>query len=161
FQQSRLRPTSAEYPKTDLGNSMKTIASLIFSDINTKVYYVSLGSFDTHVNQDAQQQRLFTEMNDAVKAFVSDMKNNNSFNEVMLFTFSEFGRRVSQNASGGTDHGTANTMFLVSGGLKQKGLINPLPDLADLDEGDLKFKIDFKDVYATVLNKWLSADDAA
>ena len=159
FKQSQLHPSSAEYPKTDLGNSMKTIASLIFSDINTKVYYVSLGSFDTHVNQDAQQQRLFTEMNDAIKVFVKDLKANNRFNDVMLFTFSEFGRRVEQNASAGTDHGTANNMFLISGGLKQKGLINALPDLTDLDEGDLKYKIDFKNVYATVLNKWLSADD--
>jgi uncharacterized protein (DUF1501 family) len=159
FQQSKLHPTNAEYPKTDLGNSMKTIASLIFSDINTKVYYVSLGSFDTHINQDAQQQRLFTEMNDAVKVFVKDLKDNNRFNDVMLFTFSEFGRRVEQNASAGTDHGTANNMFLISGGLKQKGLINPIPDLTDLDEGDLKYKVDFKNVYATVLNKWLNADD--
>ena len=161
FQQSKLHPSNAEYPKTELGNSMKTIASLIFSDINTKVYYVSLGSFDTHVNQEAQQQRLFTEMNDAIKAFVKDLKDNNRFNDVMLFTFSEFGRRVEQNASGGTDHGTANNMFLISGGLKQKGLINPLPDLSDLDEGDLKYKVDFKNVYATVLNKWLNADDVA
>ena len=161
FQQSRLHPTNAEYPKTDLGNSMKTIASLIFSDINTKVYYVSLGSFDTHIGQEGQQQRLFTEMNDAVKAFVKDLKANGRFNDVLLFTFSEFGRRVAQNASGGTDHGTANNMFLVSGGLSQKGLINQLPDLADLDEGDLKYKVDFKNVYATVLKKWLGADDKA
>ncbi len=161
FQQSRLHPTNAEYPKTDLGNSMKTIASLIFSEINTKVYYVSLGSFDTHIGQEGQQQRLFTEMNDAVKAFVKDLKANGRFNDVMLFTFSEFGRRVAQNASGGTDHGTANNMFLISGGLKQKGLINELPDLADLDEGDLKYRVDFKNVYATVLNKWLKADDKA
>jgi uncharacterized protein (DUF1501 family) len=123
------------------------------------VYYVSLGSFDTHINQDGQQQRLFTEMNEAVKAFVKDLKTNNRFDDVMLFTFSEFGRRVEQNASGGTDHGTANNMFLISGGLKQKGLINSLPDLADLQEGDLKYNVDFKNVYATVLNKWLGADD--
>ena len=159
FQQSKMHPTKADYPKTDLGNSMKTIASLIFSEINTKVYYVSLGSFDTHINQEAQQQRLFTEMNDAVKAFVKDLKENNRFEDVMLFTFSEFGRRVQQNASNGTDHGTANNMFLISGGLKQKGMINSLPDLADLDEGDLKYKVDFKNVYATVLNKWLKAND--
>ena len=118
-----------------------------------------MGSFDTHINQEAQQQRLFTEMNDAVKAFVKDLKTNNRFEDVMLFTFSEFGRRVQQNASNGTDHGTANNMFLISGGLKQKGMINALPDLADLDEGDLKYKVDFKNVYATVLNKWLKAND--
>jgi len=139
---------------------MKTIASLIFSDINTKVYYVSLGSFDTHVNQQAQQQRLFTELNDAVKAFSKDLKDNDRFNDVLLMTFSEFGRRVSQNASGGTDHGTANNMFLIGGGLKQKGVINPIADLNDLNEGDLKYKIDFKNVYATVLNNWLKADDS-
>lgn len=159
FKQSQLHPSSAEYPKTELGNGLKTIASLIFSDINTKVYYISLGSFDTHFNQDAQQQRLFTELNDAVKAFVKDMKDNNRFNDVMLFTFSEFGRRVEQNASGGTDHGTANNMFFISGGLKKKGLINDIPSLSDLDEGDLKYKVDFKNVYATMLNKWLNADD--
>lgn len=159
FQQSKMHPTNAEYPKTDLGNSLKTIASLIYSEINTKVYYVSLGSFDTHINQDAQQNRLFTEMNDAVKAFVKDLKQQHRFEDVMLFTFSEFGRRVQQNASNGTDHGTANNMFLISGGLKQKGLINPLPDLSNLDEGDLKYNVDFKNVYATVLNKWLKADD--
>jgi uncharacterized protein (DUF1501 family) len=159
FKQSKLHPTSAEYPKTGLGNSMKTIASLIFSEINTKVYYVSLGSFDTHVGQEGRQENLFKEMNDAVKAFVKDLKANGRFDDVMLFTFSEFGRRVAQNASGGTDHGTANNMFLISGGLKQKGLINEMPDLSDLDEGDLKFKVDFKDVYATMLKKWLNADD--
>ena len=159
FQQSKMHPTNAEYPKTGLGNSLKTIASLIYSEINTKVYYVSLGSFDTHINQDAQQQRLFTEMNDAVKAFVKDLKAQHRFEDVMLFTFSEFGRRVNQNASNGTDHGTANNMFLVSGGLKQKGVLNAMPDLSDLNEGDLKYNVDFKNVYATVLKKWLKADD--
>ncbi len=159
FKQSKLHPTMAEYPNTDLGKSLRTIASLIYSDINTKVYYVSLGSFDTHVNQEAQQQRLFKDMNDAVGAFVKDLKANNRFNDVLFFTFSEFGRRVSQNASGGTDHGTANNMFLISGGLKEKGVLNEMPNLTDLDEGDLKYKIDFKNVYATVLDKWLGADD--
>ncbi len=159
YQESNLHPTKGVYPKSQLGSDLKTIASLIFSDINTKVYYVSLGSFDTHVNQQATQERLFKEMNDAVAAFVKDLKDNNRFDDVLLFTFSEFGRRVSQNASNGTDHGTANNMFLVSGGLKQKGLINPLADLTDLQDGDLKYKVDFKDVYATVLNKWLGADD--
>jgi uncharacterized protein (DUF1501 family) len=160
YQQSKLHPTSKTYPSTALGQNLKTIASLIFSEINTKVYYVSLGSFDTHFGQEAQQKRLFTELNDAVKAFTDDLKKNNRFDDVLLFTFSEFGRRVSQNASGGTDHGTANNMFFIGGGLKQKGLINTLPDLSDLQDGDLKYKVDFRDVYATVLHKWLDADDA-
>jgi uncharacterized protein (DUF1501 family) len=159
FQQSKLHPTVELYPATTLGKDLKTIASLILSDINTKVYYVSLGSFDTHVNQENQQKRLFTELNDAVKAFTADLKKNNRFEDVLMMTFSEFGRRVTQNASGGTDHGTANNMFFISGGLKEKGLLNAMPDLSDLDDGDLKHKVDFKDVYATVLNKWLNADD--
>jgi len=159
FEQSRLHPTIASYPQTELGAAFKTISSLILSDINTKIYYVSLGSFDTHVSQQNRQAHLFKQMNEAVGAFVTDLKNNNRFDDVLLFTFSEFGRRVSQNASGGTDHGTANNVFLVSGSLKQKGLINELPNLTDLEDGDLKYKIDFKQVYATVLNKWLHADD--
>lgn len=159
FKQSRLRPSSGSYPNTELGKSLQTIASLIFSDINTKVYYVSLGSFDTHIAQEGQQQRLFKEMNDAVGAFVKDLKGANRFNDVLFFTFSEFGRRVSQNASGGTDHGTANNMFFIGGGLKEKGILNAMPDLSDLDEGDLKFKVDFKNVYSTILSNWLGADD--
>ena len=147
------------YPNSNLGKDLKTIASLIFSDINTKVYYVSLGSFDTHVAQENQQKRLFTELNDAVKAFTADLKSNNRFDDVFMMTFSEFGRRVTQNASNGTDHGTANNMFFISGGLKEKGVLNAMPDLSDLNEGDLKHKVDFKNVYATVLNKWLGADD--
>lgn len=159
YQQSNSYHSSATYPNTTIGKNFRTIASLILSDINTKVYYVSLGSFDTHVAQAGQQQRLFTELNDAIKPFVADLKNNHRFEDVVLMTFSEFGRRVSQNASAGTDHGTANCMFLIGGGLKQKGLINDMPDLSDLDNGDLKFKVDFKSVYATMLHNWLGADE--
>lgn len=161
YEKSKARPSGAVYPTTELGQSLKTIASLMYSDINTKVYYLSLGSFDTHVNQDAQQKRLFTELNDAVAAFTKDLKKNGRFDDLMMVTFSEFGRRVKQNASGGTDHGTANNMFLISGALKQKGILNALPDLKNLKEGDLTFQVDFKSVYATILSNWLGADDAA
>lgn len=159
FKQSRLRPSRSTYPNTELGKRFQTIASLTFSDIPTQVYYVSLGSFDTHVRQQPQQERLFREMNAAVQAFTEDLKKQGRFNDLLLFTFSEFGRRVNQNASGGTDHGTANNMFLIGGGLKRSGLLNPLPDLTDLQEGDLKHNIDFQRVYATVLRNWLGVDD--
>ena len=161
FKQSKLRPASGNYPSTQLAQGLKTVASLIFSDIDTKVYYISLGSFDTHVLQANQQKRLFDELNGALSAFTADLKSNNRFEDVMIFTFSEFGRRVAQNASGGTDHGTANNMFLISGGLQQKGILNALPNLADLQDGDLKHQVDFKQVYATILNKWLGADAEA
>src|SRR5258708_29187531 len=117
FEQSKLRPSSATYPNTELGRNLHTIASLILSDINTRVYYLSLGSFDTHVNQAAQQQRLFTELNDAVTAFVRDLKANHRFEDSLLVTFSEFGRRVAQNASAGQDAGATNTKFMCGGGV--------------------------------------------
>jgi uncharacterized protein (DUF1501 family) len=159
YQQSRLRPGNTIYPNTEIGKNLKTIASLIDSDINTQVYYVSLGSFDTHVGQKDKQERLFSELNDAIKPFTDDLKSCRRFEDVLMMTFSEFGRRVSENASGGTDHGTANNMFLISGGLKRKGLLNNMPDLSNLSEGDLNQQIDFKMVYATILKKWLYADD--
>jgi uncharacterized protein (DUF1501 family) len=161
YKQNNLHPTKTVYPATELGKSLKTIASLIFSDINTSVYYVSIGSFDTHVNQLGQQQRLFKEINEALASFVKDLKDNNRFNDVLLMSFSEFGRRVAQNGSGGTDHGTANNMMLLGGGLKQKGLLNAMPNLSNLQDGDLKYEVDFKDVYATVLKKWLGANDVS
>lgn len=158
FEQSGRKPSTATYPATALGKDLKTIASLILADTNTAVYYVSLGSFDTHINQDGQQKRLFQELNDALAAFAKDLKTEGKWNDVLVATFSEFGRRVAQNASGGTDHGTANNMMFFGGSLRQKGLLNPLPNLLDLDQGDLKFEVDFRQVYATLLDNWLGAD---
>ncbi|MBN8677346.1 MAG: DUF1501 domain-containing protein [Chitinophagales bacterium] len=158
FEQSKKRPSQATYPATGLGRDLKTIASLILADTNTSVYYASLGSFDTHINQDGQQKRLFEELNGALSAFATDMKSNSKWQEVLVVTFSEFGRRVAQNASGGTDHGTANNMMLFGGGLKRQGLLNKMPDLANLEDGDVKFLVDFRQVYATLLERWLVAD---
>ncbi len=160
FEESKAHATQQSYPATGLGRDLKQTASLIFSDINTQIYYLSLGSFDTHHAQPDRQKKLFTQMNDAVSAFVKDLKGNNRFDDVLLMTFSEFGRRVAENASAGTDHGTANQMFFIGGSLAQKGLLNPLPELKNLTDGDLNFTEDFRDVYATVLRKWLRADDA-
>jgi uncharacterized protein (DUF1501 family) len=131
------------------------------SDISTKVYYVSHGTFDTHVNQVNSQNALFKQLDEAVTAFAKDLQTNNRFQDVVVMTFSEFGRRVEQNASNGTDHGTANNMFIIGGGLKEKGLLNDGPNLEQLQDGDLQYKVDFKSVYATMLNKWLGADDKA
>ncbi|WP_294282706.1 DUF1501 domain-containing protein [uncultured Chryseobacterium sp.] len=160
FEESKAKKTEAAYPNSQLGKDFKTVASLIKSDINTRVYYLSVGSFDTHVNQNERQQKLFTDINEAVKSFVADMKSNGLFENILLMTFSEFGRRVAQNASNGTDHGTANQMFFISGGLKRKGLLNALPDLQHLNEGDLIYSEDFRKVYATVLKNWLKADSS-
>ncbi len=158
FEKSRVKPSAGTYPNTGLGKHLKTVASLILGDSETSVYYLSLGSFDTHINQQNQQKRLFTELNDALAAFSAELKAQGRWNDVLVTTFSEFGRRVAQNASGGTDHGTANQMFFLGGALRQKGLLNPLPDLSDLDEGDLRFSVDFRQAYATLLERWLGAD---
>lgn len=160
FEKSKAKKTEQTYPNSQLGKDFKTVASLIKSDINTQVYYLSVGSFDTHVNQSDRQKKLFDDINEAVKSFVADMKSNGLFNNMLLMTFSEFGRRVAQNASNGTDHGTANQMFFISGGLKKKGLLNPLPNLQNLNEGDLIYKEDFRKVYATILKNWLKADSS-
>lgn len=158
YQHQKTYSSTQAYPDTQLAKRMKTIAALIAAQADTKVYYVSHGSFDTHVNQRNQQDRLFAQLDEALTAFIADLKQAGRLNEVMVVTFSEFGRRVGQNASGGTDHGTASNMFLISGGLKRSGLYNPLPDLRVLDEGDLKYTIDFKQVYATLLDRWLATD---
>ncbi|WP_213278451.1 DUF1501 domain-containing protein [Chryseobacterium indologenes] len=160
FEKSKAKKTEQIYPNSQLGKDFKTVASLIKSDINTQVYYLSIGSFDTHVNQNDRQKKLFDDINEAVKSFVADMKSNGLFNNILLMTFSEFGRRVAQNASNGTDHGTANQMFFISGNLKKKGLLNALPDLQNLNEGDLIYKEDFRKVYATILKNWLKADSS-
>jgi len=160
FEKSKSKKTEQTYPNSQLGKDFKTVASLIKSDINTQVYYLSVGSFDTHVNQNDRQKKLFSDINEAIKSFVTDLKSNGIFENVLLMTFSEFGRRVAQNASNGTDHGTANQMFFISGGLKKKGLLNALPDLQKLNEGDLIYTEDFRKVYATVLKNWLKADSS-
>lgn len=157
FEKSQVKPSRANYPDTGLGKQLKTVASLILGEAETSVYYLSLGSFDTHINQQGQQKRLFAELDGALAAFSADLKAHGRWNDVLLMTFSEFGRRVAQNASGGTDHGTANQVFFLGGSLRQKGLLNPLPDLTDLDDGDLKFSVDFRQVYATLLERWLGA----
>jgi len=158
FDKSKTKASADNYPNSGLGKEFKTISSLIKSDINTRVYYLSIGSFDTHVNQNERQGKLFQEINEAVKAFVADLKKHDLFKNVLLMTFSEFGRRVAQNASNGTDHGTANQLFFISGGLKKQGMLNSLPDLKNLHEGDLIYTEDFRKVYATVLKNWLQAD---
>lgn len=160
FEKSKAKTSNASYPDSQLGKDFKTVAGLIKSDINTKVYYLSVGSFDTHTNQNQRQNKLFEDINDSVKSFVNDLKANGKFNDVLIMTFSEFGRRVAQNASNGTDHGTANQMFFISGNLKKKGLLNPLPDLTNLNDGDLIYTEDFRKVYATVLKNWLKADSS-
>lgn len=161
YGKSKVYQSGAVYPNSEFGGQLKTVAELINSGIETKVYYVSLSGFDTHVRQQPQHERLLSTYAESVHAFVSDLEKNNRFQDVLIMTFSEFGRRVSQNASGGTDHGTANNLFVIGKNLKKKGFINGTPDLTKLDEGDLIHDVDFRSVYATVLNKWLDTNSSS
>jgi len=111
------------------------------------------------VGQQNQQRKQLKIYGDAVAAFVKDLKQTGKLDDTLVMTFSEFGRRVEQNASNGTDHGTANNIFLFGGKLKKAGIFNDAPDLSQLDNGDLKYQIDFRDVYATLLDKWLGVDN--
>jgi len=146
----------ATYPASQLGNSLKLVAKLIAGGLPTRIFYVSQGGYDTHTNQTGTQDRLLRELGDAVKAFVDDMKAQGNMERVLMMTFSEFGRRVSENANGGTDHGAAAPMFIVGSKVKA-GLLGRPPSLAppDLSQGDLKYTTDFRSVYAAVLEGWL------
>jgi uncharacterized protein (DUF1501 family) len=151
----------ATYPGSVLGNSLKLVAKLIGGGLPTRVYYVSQGGYDTHTNQAATQQRLLQDLGDSTKAFVDDMKAQDNMQRVLVMTFSEFGRRVAENANGGTDHGAAAPMFFVGSKVKA-GLLGRYPSLApqDLFEGDIKYNVDFRNVYASVLENWLKTKSA-
>ena len=159
YKTSKIFQSAATYPNHQFGKSMKTISEFIISGINTKVYYVSLGSFDTHFNQQKRQGVLLQQLSETVEVFMNDIKKNGKADDVLLMTFSEFGRRVQENASNGTDHGTANQIFLFGNSLKKNGIYNAAPNLSDLDDGDLKHSVDFKNAYATLLKKWLNTDE--
>ena len=122
----------------------------------TRIYYLSQGGYDTHIEQAGAHDRLLREMGDAVSAFLADMKAQGNLGRVTLMTFSEFGRRLKENASGGTDHGAAAPLFL-AGGAIHAGLHGKMPSLAkkDLKDGDVQFNVDFRSVYATILEKHL------
>lgn len=155
YDTSKIQKTKATYTTGEFGRRMKTIAELILSGVQTQIFYVSLSGFDTHIRQNDKQDKLLEEYAAGVAALIEDLKANSLLDNVLVMTFSEFGRRVAQNGSNGTDHGTANQVFLMGNKLKKKGFYNAAPNLTDLDEGDLKFTIDFRTIYADVLKNWL------
>jgi uncharacterized protein (DUF1501 family) len=151
----------AEYPVSPLGNSLRLVAKLIGGGLATRVYYVSQGGYDTHTNQLATQQRLLKDLGDSLKSLLTDLQAQGNLGRVLVMTFSEFGRRVAENANGGTDHGAAAPIF-VAGGRVRAGLLGRYPSLApaDLFQGDLRYNVDFRGVYAGVLEDWLKTPSA-
>ncbi|MEM9702842.1 MAG: DUF1501 domain-containing protein [Planctomycetota bacterium] len=149
----------ARYPQTGLAERLKLIARLIDAELPERIYYTEHGGFDTHAVQEGTHPRLLKELGDAAAAFQADLAARGQAKRVVLMAFSEFGRRVKENGSAGTDHGVAGPLFLIGDGV-QPGLIGPAASLTDLDEGDLKWKTDFRTVYAALLQNWLGVDAA-
>ncbi|MBB5353291.1 uncharacterized protein (DUF1501 family) [Haloferula luteola] len=148
--------TRVKYEGTPVSRSLNMVARMIAGQMPTRVYYVSHGGFDTHNGQVNSHDRLLGQLDRALKAFFADLKEQGNADRVTVMTFSEFGRRVAENASSGTDHGKASCLFVAGGGV-QGGLFGKMPSLTDLDAGDLKHAVDFRQVYATVLEDWLRA----
>jgi uncharacterized protein (DUF1501 family) len=143
-----------------LAAQLQTVAQIIAGDLGTRVFSVQLGGFDTHAAQFNQQANLLRQLGDALNAFEQDLASMGKQDQVLLMTFSEFGRRVAQNGSNGTDHGTAEPMFVI-GPSVSPGLYGSYPSLEDLDDnGDLKFSTDFRNVFAAVLREHLGVDPA-
>ncbi len=150
----------ANYPQTPLGKQLETVSKLIASKMQTSIYYVRLDGFDTHANQPDAHAALLRDVSESVTALVNDLGQRGQADRTLVMCFSEFGRRVAENASDGTDHGTAGPVFLASPKINS-GLIGEMPSLTDLDQGDLKFHTDFRQIYATILSQWLACDPTA
>jgi uncharacterized protein (DUF1501 family) len=148
-------PTAGYPEEFGLARRLQLIAQLIKAGLSTPIYYTQLGGFDTHKAQAFDHQYLLSELGASVEAFVADLVKSGEAGRVVVLVFSEFGRRLAENGSAGTDHGTAAPLFLVGPAVKP-GLHGPYPNLRDLDEGgDPKFAIDFRRVYAALLDRWL------
>jgi uncharacterized protein (DUF1501 family) len=158
---STLRQSSgASYRGDALGNDLRQVAAMIRSGLPARVYYVTLDGFDTHANQRAAHASLLDQLSSGVKAFCDDLANDGLLDQVLLMCFSEFGRRVKENGSQGTDHGVAGPMF-IAGGNCRGGIVGDHPSLTDLVEGDLKHAIDYRSVYRTLLEDWLGTSNQA
>jgi uncharacterized protein (DUF1501 family) len=153
--------TPVSYPANNgLANQFKLVAQVIAGNLGTRLFSVSMGGFDTHANEKVTHDRLMTQLDEAVDAFLLDLANMNKHDDVVIMSFSEFGRRVRQNGSAGTDHGTAEPMFII-GSKVMGGIYGSYPSLGDLDtNGDLKFTADFRSVYAGVLQDQVGATAA-
>jgi uncharacterized protein (DUF1501 family) len=150
----------ATYPASGFANQLKLTAQMIAAGLPTRVYYVQLGGFDTHSGQAPRHVRLLEELSGGLAAFVDDLKALGHLGRTTVMTFSEFGRRVAENGSAGTDHGEAAPMFAFGSSI-QPGFHGTPPQLspAKLNRGDVRWSLDFRRVYATVLKQWLKADD--
>jgi len=150
--------TTMNYGGGNLSSDLRNIAALIAGGFQTKIYYANLGGWDTHSDQNAGRNNPVQNLDDSLSGFLEDLKRMGRADDVAIMVFSEFGRRVQENASGGTDHGTAGPMFIMGEKVKG-GFYGEHPSLTDLDNGNLKVTTDFRRVYATMIKEWLGFDD--
>ena len=158
YDQFKLKNNQTEYAKNRFAQQLKKIATLIKSDIQTPVFYTTLGGFDTHVNQRNAQERLLNQLDQGVSNFVADLQSDGLMKETTILIFSEFGRSLKENASRGTDHGAANVLFVIDEHLSQKAHQLNQINLTDLENGDPKFQVDFRSVYQEVLENTLQVN---
>ena len=149
----------SKYPNFGLARRLELIAQIIKAGFGTRIYYTSLDGFDTHANQGGTHAVLLTELSDSLAAFHTDLAGAGQGDRVAVLAFSEFGRRVAENASAGTDHGAAAPVFRV-GPVAKPGLVGDHPSLDKLDDGDLIHHTDFRRVYAALLETWLGCPAA-
>ncbi len=149
-------PTS-NFPNSPFADQLQKVAAMIRAELPTRVYYVGMTGFDTHAGQAGRHVGLLRQFSTAMRAFYEELKATGHADRVLSMAFSEFGRRVRQNASGGTDHGTAGPTFLF-GPMIRPGLHGSMPSLTELDKGDLAYSTDFRSIYAAVLEQWLKVD---
>jgi uncharacterized protein (DUF1501 family) len=150
--------TNVQYEGTPLARNLNLVSRMIAGGMPTRVYYVSHGGFDTHNQQINSHDRLLAQLDSALKSFFTDLRQQGNDKRVVLMTFSEFGRRVAENASAGTDHGKASCLF-VAGPAVKGGLHGKHPSLTQLEAGDIVHTVDFRSVYGSLLGKWLRAPD--
>jgi uncharacterized protein (DUF1501 family) len=150
-------PSRNAYPSSALGQSLRSVAAILDAHPETQFAWVTTGGYDTHAGQNGEHAHLLSALASAIAAFQTDLEARKIDHRVLLMAWSEFGRRVAENASGGTDHGKAGIVFVAGTGVRG-GLWGEPPDLGRLDDGDLPSRVDFRSVYSTLIRRWLDRD---
>ena len=160
--------SSVTYPASGFAQALRAVAAALATQIGTRVFWVQTGGYDTHAAQSGSYGTLMTTLNDGLLAFYQDLNSNGLLNDTLILQFSEFGRRVIENGSGGTDHGAASVMMAI-GGQVRGGIYGTSPSLSpdpanptlENAANDVRFETDFRSVYARVIDNWLGADSPA
>ena len=154
----RTKRVGKSFPTSTIGRQLEEITNLMLADAHTDIYYATLTGFDTHAGQRRKHDGLLEDYGLAIEAFVRELQAARLFSDTLILTFSEFGRRAAQNKNAGTDHGKANLAWLIGGSVRAGDVADLVPDLNNLDDGDLAMRTDFRSIYATIVDRWLGGD---